>query len=179
MGQDGQTVGKPQTQSVMIDEQGSFSATVVEYPAPAQEGAYHLEISLQRRGILNALVSTPSTLLRRLDMVVFDAQAKPRTIASWKLLASIDPLKASKPGSLAWLATMEGLSSLGRNGGLGMADRLQPYNPLAGSMTQPISHGHLGVRDVVMAETMRTHAASGVVLIAGNGHVRGDIAVPF
>lgn len=34
-------------------------------------------------------------------------------------------------------------------------------------------------RDVVMAETMRTRAASGVVLIAGNGHVRGDIAVPF
>lgn len=154
MGQDGQTVGKPQTQSVTIDEQGSFSATVVEYPAPAQEGAYHLEISLQRRGILNALVSTPSTLLRRLDMVVFDAQAKPRTIASWKLLASIDPLKASKPGSLAWLATMEGLTSLGRNGGLGMADRLQPYNPLAGSMTQPISHGHLGVRDVVMADAV-------------------------
>jgi uncharacterized iron-regulated protein len=34
-------------------------------------------------------------------------------------------------------------------------------------------------RDVVMAETLRTHAASGVVLIAGNGHVRKDIAVPF
>lgn len=34
-------------------------------------------------------------------------------------------------------------------------------------------------RDVVMAETLRTHASSGVVLIAGNGHVRGDIAVPF
>jgi uncharacterized iron-regulated protein len=30
-----------------------------------------------------------------------------------------------------------------------------------------------------MAETMRTHAANGVVLIAGNGHVRKDIAVPF
>lgn len=34
-------------------------------------------------------------------------------------------------------------------------------------------------RDVVMAETLRAHAADGVVLIAGNGHVRGDIAVPF
>jgi uncharacterized iron-regulated protein len=34
-------------------------------------------------------------------------------------------------------------------------------------------------RDVVMAETLRTHAAHGVVLIAGNGHVRRDIAVPF
>jgi uncharacterized iron-regulated protein len=34
-------------------------------------------------------------------------------------------------------------------------------------------------RDVVMAETLRTHAADGVVLVAGNGHVRGDIAVPY
>ena len=34
-------------------------------------------------------------------------------------------------------------------------------------------------RDVVMAETLRTHAAHGVVLIAGNGHVRRDIAVPY
>ena len=34
-------------------------------------------------------------------------------------------------------------------------------------------------RDVVMAETMRMHATTGVVLIAGNGHVRKDIAVPF
>ncbi|WP_374249625.1 ChaN family lipoprotein [Thermomonas sp.] len=34
-------------------------------------------------------------------------------------------------------------------------------------------------RDVVMAETLRTHAARGVVLIAGNGHVRRDIAVPY
>ncbi|MEO5963656.1 MAG: ChaN family lipoprotein, partial [Thermomonas sp.] len=34
-------------------------------------------------------------------------------------------------------------------------------------------------RDVVMAETMRPFAANGVVLIAGNGHVRRDIAVPY
>lgn len=152
VGQDGQTVGKLHTQPITIDEQGSFPTTVVELLAPAQEGAYQLEIALQRRSVLNALVSTPSTLLRRLDMVVFDAQASPLVIANWKLLASIDPLKASKPGSLAWLATMEGLPSLGRKGGLGMADRLQTYNPLAGAMTQPISHGRLGSRDVLMAD---------------------------
>jgi uncharacterized iron-regulated protein len=34
-------------------------------------------------------------------------------------------------------------------------------------------------RDVVMADILRTHAAHGVVLIAGNGHVRRDIAVPY
>ncbi|WP_256646804.1 ChaN family lipoprotein [Thermomonas paludicola] len=34
-------------------------------------------------------------------------------------------------------------------------------------------------RDVVMAQTLRAHATGGVVLIAGNGHVRRDIAVPY
>lgn len=46
------------------------------------------------------------------------------------------------------------------------------------SLVAPMAKAQIA-RDVVMAETMRTHAASGVVLIAGNGHVRGDIAVPF
>lgn len=46
------------------------------------------------------------------------------------------------------------------------------------SMVSPMAKAQIA-RDVVMAETLRTHAANGVVLIAGNGHVRGDIAVPF
>ena len=32
-------------------------------------------------------------------------------------------------------------------------------------------------RDIVLAETIRPYAASGVVLLAGNGHVRSDIGV--
>lgn len=46
------------------------------------------------------------------------------------------------------------------------------------SMVSPMAKAQIA-RDVVMAETMRTHAAGGVVLIAGNGHVRGDIGVPY
>lgn len=46
------------------------------------------------------------------------------------------------------------------------------------SLVSPMAKAQIA-RDVVMAETLRTHAATGVVLIAGNGHVRGDIAVPF
>jgi uncharacterized iron-regulated protein len=46
------------------------------------------------------------------------------------------------------------------------------------SMVSPMAKAQIA-RDVVMAETMRAHAATGVVLIAGNGHVRKDIAVPF
>lgn len=46
------------------------------------------------------------------------------------------------------------------------------------AMVPPMANAQIA-RDVVMAETMRTHASTGVVLIAGNGHVRKDIAVPF
>lgn len=46
------------------------------------------------------------------------------------------------------------------------------------SLVSPMAKAQIA-RDVVMAETLRTHASTGVVLIAGNGHVRGDIAVPF
>jgi uncharacterized iron-regulated protein len=45
-------------------------------------------------------------------------------------------------------------------------------------MVSPMAKAQIA-RDVVMADTMRTHAANGVVLIAGNGHVRGDIGVPY
>lgn len=34
-------------------------------------------------------------------------------------------------------------------------------------------------RDVVMAQTLREHVGNGIVLIAGNGHTRGDIAVAY
>lgn len=45
-------------------------------------------------------------------------------------------------------------------------------------MVSPMAKAQIA-RDVVMAETMRAYADTGVVLIAGNGHVRKDIAVPF
>ncbi|MEO6154527.1 MAG: ChaN family lipoprotein [Thermomonas sp.] len=49
---------------------------------------------------------------------------------------------------------------------------------LPDEMLEPMARAQIA-RDVVMAETLRTHAAHGVVLIAGNGHVRRDIAVPY
>ncbi len=45
-------------------------------------------------------------------------------------------------------------------------------------MLEPMARAQIA-RDVTMAETLRTHAANGAVLIAGNGHVRRDIAVPY
>ena len=46
------------------------------------------------------------------------------------------------------------------------------------AMVAPMAKAQIA-RDVVMADTMRAHAAGGIVLIAGNGHVRKDIGVPF
>lgn len=45
-------------------------------------------------------------------------------------------------------------------------------------MVEPMARAQIA-RDVVMAEAMRPHASRGAVLIAGNGHVRRDIGVPY
>ncbi len=49
---------------------------------------------------------------------------------------------------------------------------------LPDEMLQPMALAQIA-RDVVMAETLRPFAKRGVVLLAGNGHVRRDIGVPF
>ena len=46
------------------------------------------------------------------------------------------------------------------------------------SMLAPMARAQVA-RDVTMAETLRAHRADGVVLLAGNGHVRRDIGVPY
>jgi len=45
-------------------------------------------------------------------------------------------------------------------------------------LVEPMARAQIA-RDVVMAETLRAHADRGIVLIAGNGHTRGDIAVAY
>jgi len=49
---------------------------------------------------------------------------------------------------------------------------------LPADMLEPMARAQIA-RDVVMAETVRPHMARGVALMAGNGHVRRDIAVPY
>lgn len=51
-------------------------------------------------------------------------------------------------------------------------------NQLPQAMLEPMARAQIA-RDVMMAEVLREHAARGVVLLAGNGHVRSDIGVPF
>ena len=70
----------------------------------------------------------------------------------------------------------------------------QPVSPgMQTAQEREIDNGHCNVlpaktlpamargqmaRDAVMADTLARHAAQGVVLIAGNGHVRRDLGVP-
>ena len=51
-------------------------------------------------------------------------------------------------------------------------------NMLPAAMLEPMARAQIA-RDVLMAEAMRPYLERGVVLIAGNGHVRRDIAVPY
>lgn len=161
----GQAVGQSQSLPLTIDERGSFAEAVVELTAPSREGAYRLEIAVQRRNkMLNSLVAAPAPLVRRLDFVVFDAAVTPASITGWKLLATIDPLAASKPGSLAWLASTEMLPSMGRVYGMSIADKLQPFNPLAGAMNRPLSHGSLGERDILLSDSSGSQSRTGTCL---------------
>lgn len=164
-GEGGQAVGQSQTLPLTIDESGSFDETAVDLTAPSREGAYRLEIAVQRRSnMLNTLVTAPAPLVRRLDFVVFDAAVTPASISGWKLLATIDPLAASKTGSFAWLASTEMLPSMGRVYGLSIADKLQPYNPLAGAMNRPLSHGSLGERDILLSDSSGSQSRAATCL---------------
>lgn len=162
--QTGQAVGQTQSLPLVIDEHGSFPETTVQMTTPSQEGSYRLEVAVHRRNsMLNTLVTAPASVLRGLDLVVFDAAVTPPSIIGWKLLATIDPLAASKTGSLAWLASTDMLPNidvlpsldmipgLSKVYGTTVADKLQPYNPLVGAMNRPISHGSLGEREILLS----------------------------
>lgn len=58
------------------------------------------------------------------------------------------------------------------------AVRVAHCGKLPEAMLEPMASAQIA-RDVWMARTVADHAGNGVVLIAGNGHVRRDIAVPY
>lgn len=162
--------GEPRQQTVSVNAQGSFEAASQELSVPVWEGAYHLEISIHRRNFLNSFVSTGPLLTRRLDFIVLEREQTPSRPLNWQPLATIDPLRASKPGSLAWLSWLDMRNPLGLPNtatralpaSLNVVDRLQPYNPLAGSMNQPLSHGGLGERGLTVqdpdSQSSRVHS---------------------
>lgn len=55
--------------------------------------------------------------------------------------------------------------------------RIGHCDQLPQAMLEPMARAQVA-RDVIMAGVLRAHAADGVVLLAGNGHVRRDIGVP-
>lgn len=57
------------------------------------------------------------------------------------------------------------------------AIRLGHCNLLPANMIQPMSRAQIA-RDVWLAKLISEHASRGVVLVAGNGHIRRDVGVP-
>ena len=78
---------------------------------------------------------------------------------------AIDALRLDRPIAPAWQAAQE------REIDAGHCGALPP------SVWPRMAQAQFA-RDAVMAQTLRTHAEDGAVLLAGNGHVRRDIGVP-
>ena len=99
-------------------------------------------------------------------------------------LSRADASKVVKDGFAAWLPAdviaRYGLDALPTDvmGPQETEVRDSHCGALPEAMVAPMAKAQIA-RDVVMAELLRTHADAGIVLIAGNGHVRGDIGVPF
>ncbi len=153
--EDNRSEGEAVRVNVAIDTDGNFASFPAELAAPTKGDAYLLEIEVNRRNYLKTLVASGPSLLRRVDFVVFDKAAVPLKVDStWKTIAAMDPLKASRPGSLAWLTSFDVLTPLGLPNGKGVAEILQPYNPLSGSLHQPVSHGTLHSRKINLPMTI-------------------------
>jgi len=81
------------------------------------------------------------------------------------------------PENLPWLAN--DLSRVDEAWLSAMTDevRLAHCNKLPESIIPGMARAQLA-RDAVMAQVLKQHASRGVVLLAGNGHVRRDLGVP-
>jgi hypothetical protein len=95
---------KGEEKSVTVNELGSFPQTYVELALPVSEGAYAIEVSLQKKRFLNSLVGYTSAMKRRLDMVTFDYKAGATRIEKWVADATIEPLATQWWTKLNWLS---------------------------------------------------------------------------
>lgn len=134
---------------------------VVRAAAPARSGwdwplyAPLIELALAHRLPLVAANLSASDAMR-VAREGFTAALDPATIASYRLGDAL-------PADLA--------------SGQREAIRLGHCDLLPASMLDGMARAQVA-RDVWMAETVRRHAARGVVLVAGNGHLRADLGVP-
>ncbi len=136
-------------QEVVVDASGDFSTLPLDVPVPDAEGVYRLELSLHPRRFLGSILSAPPALTRRVEFVAFDPAASQTLIAGWEPVFSINAWKASQPGMLAWLSPL-GASNLVAT---------SRWQPLADNLRQPIRHGSLGSRDLVLKEAPNADGA--------------------
>lgn len=151
------------TYSVAIDDSGSFLDQRVEFDAPAQEGAYSLRAVVSQAKLFSPLNPLPTAGLERVfDFVVFDSSRKADVITGWLSVAGINALEASRPGYFSWLSPISepisySLSPLTKSlepvtpqAGIDLLNGWQAFNPLSGSLKQPLSYGALGSRSATL-----------------------------
>ncbi len=132
----GGVVNKGDEKSITVNELGSFDQAFVEVSLPNAEGAYSVEIHIQKKRFLNALVSTPPALKRRIELVTFDFRANPSRIEKWTPVATVDPIASQWWTRLNWLPSFGGNSAI-------------PQIPgLADSTRRPVSSGPQSIRKV-------------------------------
>ncbi len=156
-------------QPISIDADGSFTSPVqVNITTPAPEGTYQLEVAVYQRRLFNSILTPTADLIRRVEFVSFDPYTPPPLISEFVPLARLDAWDASRPGMLAWLAPLSNsLNALPNPTPFSVPERLGQLNPLARSLTQPISQGQLGLRVTSIAAEGQSRDSSCLTLAPG------------
>ncbi len=133
---------------VAVDGQGNFSSNQIELSLPTIEGAYTIELSLQRKRFLPNLVSSGAALTRRLDIVTFDYGGQSSRIKAWIPAASIQPLSTQWWTAMTWIST------------LGTAQTLTQITGLAEHTKRPVNYGAQASRMVAGVEYLSLSPAA-------------------
>lgn len=128
-----------QAKSVAVDADGSFVGSEWSFGVPEQEAAYDVEFSMTRKRFLNNIVSPNATIVRRIEFVALDPELMPERIVRWQPLLDVNMVEASKPGSLAWLNSLNDIPSL-----VGVPKRWQLAT--ASTTKAIVTHGEVGSR---------------------------------
>ncbi len=122
--------------TVTLDGNGNFRSPSVEIALPVVENAYSIAFALNRKRFLPSFVSSPQSLERRVDLVVFDYDAQPTKIQNWEPVATIQPL------STQWWSAMSWFSALSQS------KTLQQLPTFSDNSKRSVSHGEQSKRRI-------------------------------
>ncbi|MEM7473387.1 MAG: hypothetical protein AAF483_00200 [Planctomycetota bacterium] len=93
-------------QEISVEASGSFPPIRFDFQTPSREGAFLIEATLeQESNYFSQLRTNEQKLIRRLEMLAFEAEELPLEITGWSPVASINAIEASTPGMFSWVAS--------------------------------------------------------------------------